>query len=144
MFARYVLSADGTRDMMEKIGDARMKTGLATAPGDSPRSRFCFQQWQGALINWVRSDRPDLSNRQLAVLLVVTADPAPQTLRGLADHLNVTKTAIFRALDHLVALDYLRRLTDKNDRRNMFIVATASGHAFVDDLAESLNETRTG
>lgn len=117
-----------------------MISGLAIVPRDALRRRSCFQQWQGTLISWVRSDRPDLSNRQLAVLLVVATNSAPHTLRGLAEYLNVTKTAILRALNHLVALDYLCRIPDKNDRRNLFIVATASGQAFVNELAETLEE----
>lgn len=102
----------------------------------SPLSRY--QQWQSLVIDWVRSDRPDLSNRQLAVLLIVTKHPGPHTVRGLAIDLNVTKAVISRALDRLGELHFLRRLPDAVDRRNIFIVTTRPGERFVKDLTKDL------
>lgn len=99
-----------------------------------------IRQWQVALTDWVRSGRPDLSNRQLVVLLTVVGDPAPHTVRGLANYLNVTKPVITRALNHLAELDYVRRIPDKADLRSIFIVTTALGQAFVEDLAADLQE----
>ncbi len=39
----------------------------------------------------VRKDSPDLTARQLAVLLTVYVTPPPHTVRGLAADLNITK-----------------------------------------------------
>lgn len=102
----------------------------------SPHSQYV--QWRNMVIDWVRSDRPDLSNRQLAVLLTVSADPAPHTVRGLANYLNITKPAVSRALDRLEELEYLRRVPDRRDLRNVFIVATRVGEKCVKDFAEDL------
>ena len=53
------------------------------------------------IVALVRSDGPDLSARQLAVLLTVYLGEGPHTVRGLANDLNVSKPAITRALDRL-------------------------------------------
>src|SRR5690606_38973631 len=55
--------------------------------------------WRRVTVSTVRSDAPDLTARQLAVLMTVRLQPAPHTVRGLAATLNVGKPAITRALD---------------------------------------------
>ena len=97
-----------------------------------------FQPWQSALVTWVRSRNPDLSNRQMAVLLLVTLEPGPHTVRGLAAHLNITKPAISRALNRLGELRYASRIPDKRDGRNVFIIPTELGRSFLNSFAESL------
>ncbi len=57
--------------------------------------------WQNVVLETVRRDGPDLSSRQLAILLTVYLTPPPHTVRGLALSLNVSKPAITRALDTL-------------------------------------------
>ena len=47
----------------------------------------------------VRDDEPDLSARQLAILLTIYLEPPPHTVRGLAAKLGVSKPVITRALD---------------------------------------------
>ncbi len=54
--------------------------------------------WRRVTVTTVRSDAPDLTARQLAVLMTVRLQPAPHTVRGLAAALNVGKPAITRAL----------------------------------------------
>ncbi|HWT07603.1 MAG TPA: MarR family transcriptional regulator, partial [Roseomonas sp.] len=68
------------------------------------------------IVALVRSDGPDLSARQLAVLLTVYLGEGPHTVRGLAADLNVSKPAITRALDRLGELDLARRKVDPADR----------------------------
>lgn len=102
---------------------------------DTTNSDLRLQRWQGALVKWVRSNRPDLTNRQLAVLLIVTTGAAPHTVRGLAARLDLAKPAVSRALDRLAELAYLRRVPDRADRRNVFIVATKLGQLLVQDFA---------
>ena len=43
------------------------------------------------LIGYVRSGQPDLTNRQMALLMVVYQTPGPHTVRGLAHILGVSK-----------------------------------------------------
>lgn len=91
--------------------------------------------WMDTLIGYVRSSRPDLTNRQMALLMVVYLTPAPHTVRGLAARLHVSKPVITRALNTLGALGYLRRQKDESDLRNIFVERTPAGRAFLDEFA---------
>ncbi|MFS0735440.1 MarR family winged helix-turn-helix transcriptional regulator [Sphingomonas sp. 1P06PA] len=84
-----------------------------------------------ALINYVRSGQPDLTNRQMALLLSVYLTPGPHTVRGLARLLGVSKPVVTRALNTLGTLGYLRRERDEADRRNVFIARTDRGNDFL-------------
>lgn len=86
------------------------------------------------IVALVRSDGPDLSARQLAVLLTVYLGEGPHTVRGLAADLNVSKPAITRALDRLGELDLARRKVDPADRRSVLVQRTAKGTTFLRDL----------
>ena len=66
--------------------------------GDSPLSG-----WMRALIGYVRSGEPDLTNRQMALLMLVYLTPGPHTVRGLAKMLGVSKPVVTRALNTLGA-----------------------------------------
>jgi DNA-binding MarR family transcriptional regulator len=90
--------------------------------------------WQDVTIALVRDSAPDLSARQMAILLVVYLEPPPQTVRGLAERLNVTKPAITRALDTLGRLGLLSRRRDDVDRRNVIVQRTAGGARYVERL----------
>lgn len=89
-------------------------------------------QWMRTLVDYVRSGKPDLTNRQMALMLRVYIDAGPHTVRGLAEALNVSKPVITRALNKLSALGYLRRERDVADRRNIFITRTPKGAEFLD------------
>jgi DNA-binding MarR family transcriptional regulator len=84
------------------------------------------------LVDYVRSGEPDLTNRQMALMMTVYVQPGPHTVRGLADALNVSKPVITRALNKLSALGYLRRERDVADRRNIFVAQTSKGAEFLD------------
>lgn len=92
----------------------------------------------------VRREGPDLSARQLGVLLTCYLRDDAQTVRGLATQLNVAKPAITRALDRLGELDLVRRKTDQSDRRSVLIQRTAKGTAFIRELAAILTSAETG
>ena len=92
--------------------------------------------WHRALLQTVRQDGPDLSARQMALLLTVYLTPPPHTVRGLAATLNVSKPAITRALDRLGTLGYVRRKTDEADRRNVLVQRTVKGSVFLSDFAD--------
>ncbi|MEO6579671.1 MAG: MarR family transcriptional regulator, partial [Sphingomicrobium sp.] len=40
--------------------------------------------WMRTLINYVRSGEPDLTNRQMALLMLIYLTPGPHTVRGIA------------------------------------------------------------
>lgn len=95
-------------------------------------------QWMKTLVDYVRSGEPDLTNRQMALLLVVYLAPGPHTVRGLAGKLRVSKPVVTRALNRLGALGYLRRQRDDSDKRNVFIARTDEGAHFLGEFEHFL------
>lgn len=98
-------------------------------------------QWMGTLVDYVRSGQPDLTNRQMALMMTVYVRPGPHTVRGLAEVLNVSKPVITRALNKLSALGYLRRERDATDRRNIFVAQTPKGAEFLDGFNQFIAGT---
>ena len=94
--------------------------------------------WRRVTVQTVRSEAPDLTARQLAVLMTVRLQPAPHTVRGLAAALNVGKPAITRALDTLSRLNFVQRRRDPKDGRNVFVERTPKGDEFLDTLGEAI------
>ena len=90
------------------------------------------------LIDYVRSGAPALTNRQMALLMLVYLTPGPHTVRGLARILGVSKPVVTRALNTLGALGYLRRERDQDDRRNVFVVHTSDGTNFLEGFKRFL------
>lgn len=99
-----------------------------------------LSSWMSTLIAYVRSGQPDLTNRQMALMLLVYETPGPHTVRGLANVLGVSKPVITRALNTLGSLGYLRRVRDESDRRNVFIAKTGSGQDFLDGFQRNLEQ----
>ncbi len=97
--------------------------------------------WRGALVESLRRDAPDLTSRQLAVLLTVYLTPQPHTVRGLATVLNVSKPAITRALDRLSGYDMVRRKTDDTDRRSVLVQRTVKGSVYLSDFGELIQKS---
>jgi DNA-binding MarR family transcriptional regulator len=81
---------------------------------------------------------PDLSARQLAILLTIYLEPPPHTVRGLAAKLGVTKPVITRALDTMGKLELVTRRRDDADRRNVIIQRTVRGALAVERLGDLL------
>lgn len=90
--------------------------------------------WRRAMVGSVRSDAPDLSTRQMAIMLTVYLTPAPHTVRGLARELGVSKPVITRALDSLGNLGLLRRKRDEEDRRSVLVQRTVKGAVFLSEF----------
>lgn len=92
--------------------------------------------WRNALVSSVRSDAPDLSARQMALMLTVYLSDKQHTVRGLAAELNISKPAISRALDRLGELGFIRRKRDDEDRRNVIVQRTMKGSVYLTDFAQ--------
>jgi DNA-binding MarR family transcriptional regulator len=97
--------------------------------------------WRAVTLEGVRSDAPDLTQRQFAILLHVYLVPPPHTVRGLAQTLKVTKPAITRALDTLGRLQLLKRRRDETDRRNVLVQRTVKGSVFLSDFGDRVAAT---
>src|SRR5690242_16276930 len=95
---------------------------------------------RNTIVELVRRDGPDLSARQLGVLLTCYLEPDAQTVRGLAARLGVSKPAITRALDRLSEFDLVKRKTDPLDRRSVLVQRTATGMAFLRELRTILRD----
>lgn len=91
--------------------------------------------WMDRLVRYIRSGSPDLTNRQLALVLLVCGTDGPHTVRGTAKVMEVTKPVVTCALNTLCNLGLLRRERDTTDRRSVFICPTSGGNAFLKELA---------
>ena len=95
-----------------------------------------------AIVGLVRRDGPDLTARQLAVLLTTYLENESQTVRGLAAQLHVAKPAITRALDRLAEFDLVRRKLDPLDRRSVLVQRTPTGIGFLRELSQIVADMR--
>jgi DNA-binding MarR family transcriptional regulator len=88
----------------------------------------------------VRDGEPDLSARQLAILLTIYLEPPPHHVRDIARKLGVTKPVITRALDSMGKLDLVSRRRDERDRRDVIIQRTVKGALAVERLGDLVIE----
>ena len=103
-------------------------------PVDS-RALQSLKLWQVVNLTLVH-EGADLSVRQMAILLTIYLENVPQTVRGLARRLQVTKPVITRALDSMGKLDLVSRRRDDEDRRNVVIQRTEAGALAVERLGD--------
>ena len=97
-----------------------------------------LELWHRAALALVRDNEPDLSLRQMAILLTVYLEAPPHTVRDLARRLGVSKPVITRALDSMGKLELLSRRRDEADRRNVLIQRTLRGALFVEALGDTV------
>jgi DNA-binding MarR family transcriptional regulator len=97
--------------------------------------------WRRVLVANVRQAGPDLSARQLALVLTVYMTAGPHTVRGLAALLNISKPAVTRALDRLGKLGFARRKIDEKDRRSVLVQRTVKGSVFLREFADLVGAT---
>ena len=102
------------------------------------RPSQALRLWHDVSLAIVRENGPDLSPRQITVLLTVYLEPPPHTVRGLAEKLGVTKPAITRALDTLGECKLLGRRRDETDRRNVIVHRTVEGSLYLESLADRI------
>ena len=96
--------------------------------------------WHDVVTETVRREGPDLSARQMAILLTIYLSPPPHTVRGLSQKLDVTKPAITRALDTLGQMGLLKRKRDPEDRRNVLVQRTVAGSVFLTEFADLIKD----
>ena len=94
--------------------------------------------WKAVHLHFVRDGEPDLSVRQMAILLTVYLDAPPHTVRGLASKLAVSKPVITRALDSMGRHDLLTRRRDEEDRRNVLVQRTVKGALYLERVGDTI------
>lgn len=104
------------------------------------RQDEALEIWRDALSESVRRDGPDLSARQMAILLTVYTSAPPHTVRGLAAGLRISKPAVTRALDRLGNLGFMRRTPDEADKRSVLLQRTVKGAVFLSEFADLVAE----
>ena len=77
----------------------RLRNDLEPRMAVELRPSQALKLLQDFTLTLVTDGEPDLSARQLAILLTIYLEPPPHTVRGLAAKLKVTKPVITRALD---------------------------------------------
>ncbi len=107
-----------------------------------PALRSTLGIWHRVLSEGVRGEGPDLSARQMAVLLSVYLAERSATVRGLAHDLSLSKPAVCRALDTLARRGFIRRARDAADGRNVLVQRTVEGAVFLSNLAALIDAAR--
>jgi len=102
------------------------------------RPSQALRLWQQVALAEVTAGQPDLSMRQMAILLTIYLDAPPHTVRGLAARLGVSKPVITRALDTMGELKLVSRHRDELDRRNVVIRRTVEGALFVERFGDEM------
>jgi DNA-binding MarR family transcriptional regulator len=97
-----------------------------------------LQLWHDVSLSMVRDDEPDLSVRQMSILLTIYLEAPPHTVRDLAKKLGVSKPVITRALDSMGKLELVSRRRDEKDRRNVLVQRTVKGALYLERLADTI------
>lgn len=84
-------------------------------------------------IQYVRSGQPDLTHRQMAMMILIRRD-GKGTVRGMAAELDVEKAVITRGANALTEHGLAKRVRDITDKRNVFIVPTPKGQRFLAEV----------
>jgi DNA-binding MarR family transcriptional regulator len=108
------------------------------------RQDEALELWRETLRASVRDDGPDLSARQMAIVLTVYTSPPPHTVKALAEALRIAKPAVTRALDRLSVLGFIRRVRDQSDRRVVHVQRTVKGAVFLSEFADQIAEAADG
>lgn len=98
-----------------------------------------LQLWHDVALAQVKDDEPDLSVRQICILLTIYLEAPPHTVRDLAAKLNVSKPVITRALDSMGKLGLVTRRRDDDDKRNVLIQRTVKGALYLERLSDLIS-----
>ncbi len=110
-------------------------------PVESPsceENREALLLWHRVIVEGVRNDDYDLSARQLAILLTLNNEAGSHTIKSLSVRLGISKAPVSRALNSLSKHDLIERKVDINDRRNIYILLTDDGKAYLKKLSNRI------
>jgi DNA-binding MarR family transcriptional regulator len=133
-------------ELIASCADALPGEGGCTATGVgsiAPAVRHTPRQaglmlWKDVLLENVQSRQPDLTNRQMAVLLVVYTSKHAQTVGSLVAALALPEPTVSRSVIALEALGYLKRCRHPTDARRTLMTSTALGAAFLAHLESTI------
>ncbi len=92
--------------------------------------------WHGVTAAALQRMPVDLSARQTAVLLNIYIMPSPHSIKSLSEELMISKPAICRAVDALENAKMVKRIRDKQDKRNVIIQRTVKGSVYLSEFAD--------
>lgn len=113
---------------MQTIGDV-----AEPGPGNSRPDRL--RQSLVAAFFGARASRPDLSLRELAILLVVQSARTPQSVTMLTARLGLARGVVRRGVEMLEREGYVTRPARPADRRTVSVQATPRGEQLLRLLA---------
>ena len=99
-------------------------------------SNQALQLWHDVALSQVHDDEPDLSVRQITILLTIYLEAPPHTVRALAQKLHVSKPVITRALDTMGKHGLVSRRRDEVDKRNVLVQRTVKGVLYLERLSD--------
>ena len=99
-------------------------------------SNQALQLWHDVALSQVHDDEPDLSMRQITILLTIYLETPPHTVRALAQKLKVSKPVITRALDTMGKFGLVSRRRDDADKRNVLVQRTVKGVLYLERFAD--------
>jgi DNA-binding MarR family transcriptional regulator len=97
--------------------------------------------WHDVNLAQVQGEAPDLSVRQITILLTIYLEAPPHTIRDLAAKLRVSKPVITRALDSMGKLGLVTRRRDEEDKRNVLVQRTVKGVLYLEKLGDMISAT---
>src|SRR5687767_8991491 len=106
----------------EKIGSSKTIRALAF--------------WHNVTATALKQMPIDLSARQTALLMSVYLLPPPHSIKKLAEELMISKPAVCRAVDALEAAKLVKRVRDRQDKRNVLIQRTVKGSVYLSEFAD--------
>jgi DNA-binding MarR family transcriptional regulator len=95
-----------------------------------------LQLWHDVALAQVTDDEPDLSVRQICILLTIYLEAPPHTVRDLAAKLKVSKPVVTRALDSMGKVGLVTRRRDEADKRNVLVQRTVKGALYLERLSD--------
>ncbi|MFM7622437.1 MAG: MarR family winged helix-turn-helix transcriptional regulator [Alphaproteobacteria bacterium] len=105
----------------------------------TPDQKLLLELCHDMMGGLVRDHLPDLTIRQLNLLLAVYLKLGPHTVRSLSSHLGIAKPAITRAIDKLQDLGFVKRKPDPEDGRSVLIQRTINGSVYLADMGEKFS-----
>lgn len=102
----------------------------------SSKAMRALSFWHSVVSRGLKEMPQDLSARQMAILLHVYLLSPPHSIKSLAETLHISKPAVCRAIDVLETIKVVRRVRDKEDKRNVLIQRTVKGSVFLSEFAD--------